>query len=70
MADDFTDFARRETGISHKIEVLVIDTTSLFNDNPGEGDGCRVFPIVDLAFQSIDYLVFLQPSEFTQSGMR
>ena len=51
MRDDFTNFAWGESSVSHTIEIVVIDTASLFNNDLGEIDRCSIFAVLDLSFR-------------------
>ena len=45
-----------ESSVSHTIEIVVIDTASLFNNDLGEIDRCSIFAVLDLSFQGVDDL--------------
>ena len=70
MRDDFTNFAWGESSVSHTIEIVVINTASLFNNDLGDIARCSIFAVLDLSFQGVDDLSVIQPSKLTQNGMR
>lgn len=66
MGHDLTNFARRESRVSHTIEVLIINTASLFDNGFGEVNRLSIFSVVDFSFEGVDDLSVIQPSKLAQ----